>query len=847
MKRLLVLIVLLAVAIAGVIYVTHKKEPVQESVIEWTEPELPVITADVSGNSANLMYGYVDEMVDRYMRDTVTPMTSDGILKLTIQENGDKVTDISYEIRSLDATQQLEKKHIKKWDRKELDDGEGSKIPLELSLKNLLTPGEEYQLKIMLTTTKHDSVVYYTRIVQSDEYLTDRMLDFVLDFHEKTMNTKKASGMAVYLKENTDSSGSLGHVTLNSTYKQLLWDYLNPKVVSDMEVRLVDINSTIGTFVLRFKVEFEDSSEVTHTCDVEETYTVQISNGKEYMLVYERNVNEMLNLSQITKSRNSIDLGIVEDNGIRVLNSEEHNAQLFAYHGKVWLTLKNAQETVSLHELFSFSDGSEDSRRNHQEYDTQLVSVSDNGDASFLIYGYMNQGNHEGSVGLAFYQYNYESNQTKEIFFLPFNRTFEILKEEIGQLAYMNSSELFYLMLNGNIYAIDFSGKEFMTVVEDVSEDALWVSDDKTMIAWGEKLNRYGASEVHIFSLEEGTQSNLKAKKGEALNVIGFIGKDLAVGNVSKSQQDSLSGRKGIVMYSMDIVDHDGMNLATYEKDDVVLTGAQIENGSIVLKRASIKSGTLKTISDDALIENANQSRVEDELLYKKTCSDGYPEWYMSCSMKTGPSHILAVTQYSVNDSSYLSLNLNEIAEDGMYFAYAKGELKGIGSTVAECVNMVYEDIGYVTDSNGYYVMRRGYRNACSVSVNYSEYANGKSQMKEVAMRAFAAYEGGDFSDTFEEMKDMGLSDAAMLQRGMNGIVYDLTGCELSQVAYYFMYYNHPLYVELPEGAMLVTGVGSDYVRLWNPLNGQYSTESMDSVEELLAKKGQVIYSCMSH
>lgn len=845
LKRVLVLVVLLAIAVTGVYYVTHKKEPEKESLIQWDDPKLPVVLARVGGSDVNPMYGYVDEMVDRYMRDTVTPLDASGNLKLSVQEVGEKVTDIRYEVRSLDATQLVDKREIKEWETKEQE--QGNVLSISLPLQNLLVSGEEYQLKLILTTNQHESIVYYTRVVQSQDFMTNRMLDFVKDFQTKTLDTKKASGMAVYLKENKDSSGSLGYVTLNSTYKQLLWNYMNPEVVGEEQIRIVDINSTIGTFVFRFKVKFTDENKVSHLCDVEETYTVQISNGREYLLIYERTANENLSLEQIDADNSRIKLGIVEDDSVHILNSEERKARVFTYHGKIWLTKQNEQDGISLHELFSFHDESEDLRKLHDEYDVQLVSVNDDGDASFLIYGYMNQGNHEGSVGLAFYQYSFEKNQTKEIFFLPFNRTYAILKQEIGQLAYMNHTDLFFLMLNGNIYAIDFSGKEFMTVVEDVSEDALWVSADKTMIAWGEDLNRLGAGNVHLFSLEEGVQSTITAKKGEALQVIGFIGKDLAVGNVSRAQQDAIRNRRDTVMYSMDIISYDGDVLATYEKENTVLTGAEIENGSVVLKRATLESGVMKAISDDALIENANQSRVEDELLYRRNGSEGYAVWYMSCAMESAPSSVQVVKQYSVGDSSYLNLNLNEIAEDGMFFAYAKGELQGIGTTIAECVNQVYEDIGYVTDSNGYYVMRRGYRNVHELSVLYEDYASSQNQMKEVAMRAFAAYEGGQFTESFKKMKQEKLSDAGMLQRGINGVVYDLTGCELSQVAYYFMAYGHPLYVELPEGAMLVCGIGSDSVSLWNPQNGTIRKESMEKMEELLAKNGQVIYSCMSH
>ena len=47
-----------------------------------------------------------------------------------------------------------------------------------------------------------------------------------------------------------------------------------------------------------------------------------------------------------------------------------------------------------------------DSRNNYQKHDVQIMKMKSNGDISFVVYGYMNRGKHEGNNGIAVYQFS---------------------------------------------------------------------------------------------------------------------------------------------------------------------------------------------------------------------------------------------------------------------------------------------------------------------------------------------------------------------------------------------------------------------------------------------------------
>jgi hypothetical protein len=93
--------------------------------------------------------------------------------------------------------------------------------------------------------------------------------------------------------------------------------------------------------------------------------------------------------------------------------------------------------------------GSNDERNDYSQHDIELVRVEKNGDMDFVLYGYMNRGQHEGKVGTAVYHYSAEQNVVEERFFLSSIKSFEFLKQELEKFTYISKNGYFYRVLNG--------------------------------------------------------------------------------------------------------------------------------------------------------------------------------------------------------------------------------------------------------------------------------------------------------------------------------------------------------------------------------------------------------------
>ena len=86
-------------------------------------------------------------------------------------------------------------------------------------------------------------------------------------------------------------------------------------------------------------------------------------------------------------------------------SNETGSILCFVKEGELWCY--NATEK-KLSQVFSFR-GYEgiDSRENHKEHDIRIIKVDETGSADFVVYGYMNRGNHEGQVGVGVYPVSY--------------------------------------------------------------------------------------------------------------------------------------------------------------------------------------------------------------------------------------------------------------------------------------------------------------------------------------------------------------------------------------------------------------------------------------------------------
>ena len=137
--------------------------------------------------------------------------------------------------------------------------------------------------------------------------------------------------------------------------------------------------------------------------------------------------------------------------------------------------------------MFTFRDGvNENSQGNYKKHGVKILSVSESGDVSFLVYGYMNRGNHEGTTGVSMYRYDNGSNTIVEKFYIPADEPCEMLAQDLNRFSYLTAEDVVYMYLGGTIYSVNLTSGEASEVARGLSADELAVSESGSRLAWQE-------------------------------------------------------------------------------------------------------------------------------------------------------------------------------------------------------------------------------------------------------------------------------------------------------------------------------------------------------------------------
>ena len=216
---------------------------------EMAPASFPVVTMSYDGRDLNELHGYEDVMEVNYMRESITPLGSGRKLAARIDCFGQKITSITYEVRSIDGERLVEDTRIQDFVQEE------DEISISFGLKDLIDSEKEYVLVLILTTAGGKEIRYYTRVVYSENYFAAEKLDYVMDFSNKTFDREAAKELTKYLESNTQGDNTtLGKVTIHSSFHQVTWGDLKVTRQGEPRITIRELASQTGSFLLQYYV-----------------------------------------------------------------------------------------------------------------------------------------------------------------------------------------------------------------------------------------------------------------------------------------------------------------------------------------------------------------------------------------------------------------------------------------------------------------------------------------------------------------------------------------------------------------------------------------------------------------
>ena len=591
-------IVLAVVFVLAVIIFSFMTNQTNEDLTtEMSEATLPVLTLYDGKTAINELYGYTEKMDAAYMRDTITPIGEDRLLPVTVKTYQTAVDKISYEIRSLDA-----KRLIANADVTSYTENKGM-ISMELPIQNLLEENEEYLLVIQLESGDR-MIYYYTRIIESQNSYVSECIDFVRQFNDTTFDSEKAASLSTYMEKTTGDNTTLQYVTLNNSLNQVSWAEFHGTRLTTPVPSVKEITPTYNVIVLDYVVTRVGQNGQSEYYNVEEYYRVRYTNTRMYLLNFERTLEEIFRGENDSISGNSILLGI-RSKDVEYQTNESGKVVTFVQEGELW---SYNQEANTLAKVFSFRgyEGVDD-RENYGEHDIKIVNIDEAGSIDYIVYGYMNRGIHEGTVGIAVYHYDSLANTNEEQVFIPSNQSYEVMKSELGQLMYVTESGAFYIMVDGNVYGIDLNSLDTKVLVEGLSDEAVAISESNRFLAWVDPSAVRGSDTIHMIDFSTEKVTDVTGSASDYVKPLGFMQEDFVYG-VAKSADVVVdaAGNTLFPMYQVKIMDTSSEEhevLKTYEKPGYYVQSIAISGYTIYLNRIQ-NNGTAYVDADQDMIMN---------------------------------------------------------------------------------------------------------------------------------------------------------------------------------------------------------------------------------------------------
>lgn len=837
-KLIVLLLVFIAVAASIFIYTREEEE---EVTADMGAPSLPTVTFLTKDNiEINRTFGYTVSMEKKYMRDSITPLDETRTLHVRVNNLSNIVMGASFELRSLDAERLLEDTEISASDIT----ADGDYTNIRIQFDNLMNKDTEYLLILKLRTDRHEIIYFYTRVeILTNDY-SKQEIDFANMFSNATFDETAAKNIISYLEPNSSRDNSnLGDVDIHSSFDQITWGNLKPQKATTPVVTIKEILGTIISLELKYKISAVNDYDTTQYYNVTEFFRINRTNTDIYLLSYKRSMNQIFDGSNQNISTSRINLGIDSDGRCEFLSSDSNKYIAFVKENGLWLM--SISENI-IRSLFAFdSTGDFDIRDANDNNQIRVVSVDDNGNVEFLVYGYMNRGEHEGMVGAALYRYDIEQNIVKERIFIPFTKPYQILKETVGKLAYVNKNNIMYMLLNDSVYSIDLTGSEYVQIISELKKGNYAVNSDGNLVAW-QADNMQGAGKtIKSLNLETGAEIVVNAEEGKRIKVIGFVYDDLAYGVVDDNMViTDKNGTTTVYMSELRIADSEGKILKSYSNPGYYYTSADIKSNMINLTRVtySAETGSFQPASDYQVFGNEDEDTSVAAISTITTDLKKQEVVLNFVTKVTSKDKLELKYPQEISAAEANSLSIRElITTENKYYVYGYGNIAGIYDDVSEAIVRADELSGVVIDEQGNYAWARISRpveyQVSNVQMQGTAAEGDNTNQLILCINSMLAANGINVDITADVMNGKNAVDI-LNEKLPDNEAFDLSGCTLSEILYYVCNGQPVLATTGNNGYVLVTGYNFYNAILLNPVTGNSYKQGIEETERMFTQAG---------
>ena len=803
-KRFLVLLVVFILGVAGTAFLMNNETTDDRS--DMNDAVLPEVMVQFGDVLTNRMYGYRQPMEADFVRDSVTPLDTTKKLTLVVNPYDTKVRNLSYEIRTSDGSKVMENRTIKS-----LDTGSDGYLRTEIEISSGLLMNQEYSLQITLSTN-HGDAYYYTRVVSRSATYTEQYAKFAGDFVQMSLDKTQADNLAAYL-ETSDSASSrnFAGLNINSPLADVSWGNLNPQLSKAGIPVIKDINETTASISIEYEISAQNENGNTEYYLVTDFYRMRYDETRIRLLDFKRSASEVFDPSLSVISNSGLLLG-VRSKDVDYLTNEDGSVTAFTQNGDLWSYVPDTGKFV---EIFTFRKNTEsDFRDARVEHDIKLLSVENNGDVHFMVYGYMNRGAHEGYSGVGIYHYNNDQGAIEEQVFIPCTESFEFLQEDLGTLSYVNQRGQLFIMIAGNLYQINIDENTYEVLADHIDSDDFGVSVTNAHAAWKSESGDY-AGQIEFIDFDTMERRRIAPEASQKLDLLGFMNEDLIYGIVLDG--DTLPNATGYMIDGITtfrIEGFDGTVKKEYHQDGLYVAGVTV--GTTLMEFTLVqKSGDIyKGVKKDNIMNNSTAATDKTSVEQTSSTRQGV---IVRLTFEDSPSSeepLILYAKVRNAGEKVVDIQVDKSSVEEVYYVYAGGGLDSVWTDPAKAVQRADKQTGVVLNRAQQYVWERG---------------NMKTQITL------------NTTDIPEIIRTASL-DVQNLQNGLgdSAKVIDLTGCSLENVLYEVSAQRAVIARTGSDSSVVIVGYDQYNTYLLDPSTGEVKPYGMNDSTALFKNAGNM-------
>ena len=658
-------------AIAFNVYTYNRLRPKELYYIDTLDATFPIIYQVRNNRKINEMRGFVDERYNIVSNDTITMLETERKLELLINNNNNVINALEYEIRDKTSKSLLERTKVEISDENRNKEKDETKVVL--NIQNLIKHNTSYLLTIKINVNRR-SAYYFANVIYRPKNILDDALAQTEWFTEMTFDPVTAGGyekgIVRYLETSINRDmRELHTVTLQQSFEQLTFADTKMKRASDYYFSIYQAQEYSYTIAINYLTKSGKDSKNEYFINRDE-YVLRWDGKRWYFMKFTRSTEELVNLEDnpFNDANDRFYTGVTNPN--KIVKIESQNKRFFAFCKEREIYRYDA-DTKTMTNIFSYHIQSKETFANvAKDFAIKLMDVNDNGDVTYIVYGYNMTGLNEGNMGIGVFTYHSETNESEENIFIPIYTTYQSLKYDIERLCVYKNNRLIFKSYN-KVYSIDINTAEILTLADGFEETKFAASSNSRYFAFNNDKEDV-SKHINIYNIEDGRVITIDANEGENIEVVTFMNDDRVINAVTG--KEDLFKEKDRYLYNF----VNQQNVLRYNKYKREGTHYTYLTNDVIVNNYSA--------------ENTNVFNYKEELT-KEKLRVGYFEIPMEKNERLRYSKSAGVSRKQVEETALESTNEHE---ETLYYVYDSGNLKAKLKNLSDGINEIRDNYGYV-------------------------------------------------------------------------------------------------------------------------------------------------------